>query len=312
MKTHQLSNLLKIALSTVGILSIAGQGAYASDLKGTAFSISLECLNDTTGLLLGTNPTDTSGWQYAFDSNTDGMNGNYWVGAAPGQKNPYDIYGMAIKETATSVILALNGNMKLTGESETGAAGGQIGYGDLFFNMSGKTFEDAMSSGNLFGIHFSSVNASGVQQLGVYSGVQAKTVTDIKEGYTVNTYGGLAGGKNSYEGQVKQGGGNVGYGDLTNSYFTNNGKNQTFNLNAIASGKYLTDISFLTQGAVTQQLLATGYDATKLKGSQTIAFQFNKSAISQSVSEPANLAGLTIFGLALAGSQVRKGRSYKF
>ncbi|MEH2269218.1 MAG: XDD3 family exosortase-dependent surface protein [Nostoc sp.] len=312
MKSNYLSNFLKITLTTVGIFCVAAQGAYASDLKGTAFSISLECLNDTTGLLLGKNSTDASGWQYAFDSNKDGMNGNYWVGSAPGQQNPYDIYGMAIQETDTSVIVALNGNMKLTGESEAGAAGGQIGYGDLFFNMSGKSFDDAMSSGDLFGIHFSSVNASGVQQLGVYGDVQAKTVTDIKEGYTINTYGGLAGGQNSYEGQVKQGGGTVGYGDLTSSYFTNNGKDNTFNLNTILSGKYLTGISFLSQGTVTQQLLATGYDATKLKGSQTIAFQFNKSAITQSVPEPGNIAGFTILGLALAGSQLRKGRSYKF
>ena len=306
MKTHSLFNLLKIGITTFGIFFVAGQGAYASDLKGTAFSISLECLNDTTGLLVGQNPNDASGWQYAFDSNTDGMNGNYWVGAAPGTVNPYDISGMAIKETATSVIVAINGNMKLTGEAEQGATGGQIGYGDLFFNMAGKTFENAMSSGDLFGIHFSSVNASGVQQLGVYSGVQAKTVADIKEGYSVG-YGGLAGdGWISYETQVKQGGGVVGYGDLTSSYFTNNGKDNTFNLNVIDSGKYLNGISFLAQGNVTQQLLTTGYDANKFNGTQTIAFEFQKSGIVQSTPEPASLTGLGIVGLALAGSKRRK------
>ncbi|MEH2236173.1 PEP-CTERM sorting domain-containing protein [Nostoc sp.] len=306
MKTQSLFNLLKIGVATFGIFFVAGQGAYASDLKGTAFSISLECMNDTTGLFMGQTPTDASGWQYALDSNKDGMNGNYWVGAAPGTVNPYDISGMAIKETATSVIVAINGNMKLTGEAEGGALGGQIGYGDLFFNMAGKTFENAMSSGDLFGIHFSSVNASGVQQLGVYSGVQAKTVTDSKEGYSVG-YGGLAGdGWISYETQVKQGGGVVGYGDLTSSYFTNNGKDNTFNLNVIDSGKYLNGISFLAQGDVTQQLLTTGYDANKFNGTQTIAFEFKKSGIVQSTPEPASLAGLGIVGLALAGSKRRK------
>ncbi|MEH2138422.1 PEP-CTERM sorting domain-containing protein [Nostoc sp.] len=306
MKTQNLFNLLKISIATFGILFVAGQGAYASDLKGTAFSISLECLNDTTGLLVGQNSTDANGWQYAFDSNTDGMNGNYWVGAAPGKVNPYDISGMAIKETATSVIVAINGNMKLTGEAEQGAAGGQIGYGDLFFNTAGKTFENAMSSGDLFGIHFSSVNASGVQQIGVYSGVQAKTVADSKEGYSVG-YGGLTGdGWISYETQVKQGGGVVGYGDLTSSYFTNNGKDKTFNLNVIDSGKYLSGISFLAQGDVTQQLLTTGYNATKFSGTQTIAFEFKKSGIVQATPEPASLAGLGIVGLALAGSKRRK------
>lgn len=306
MKTHSLLNLLKIGITTFGIFFVAGQGAYASDLKGTAFSISLECLNDTTGLLMGQNPTDASGWQYAFDSNTDGMNGNYWVGTAPGTVNPYDISGMAIKETATSVIVAINGNMKLTGEAEGGVASGQIGYGDLFFNMAGKTFENAMSSGDLFGIHFSSVNASGVQQLGVYSGVQAKTVTDIKQGYTVATSGGLAGGGNSYESQVKTGGGVASYGDLTSSYFTNNGNDNTFNLNVIDSGKYLNGISFLAQGDVTQQLLTTGYNANKFNGTQTIAFEFKKSGIVQSTPEPASLTGLGIVGLALAGSKRRK------
>ncbi|MEH1941938.1 MAG: XDD3 family exosortase-dependent surface protein [Nostoc sp.] len=306
MKTQNLFNLLKVGITTFGILFVAGQGAYASDLKGTAFSISLECMNDTTGLLLGQNSTDASGWQYAFDSNKDGMNGNYWVGAAAGKVNPYDISGMAIKETATSIIVAINGNMKLTGEAEQGAAGGQIGYGDLFFNMAGKTFDNAMSSGDLFGIHFASANASGVQELGVYSGVQAKTVTNIKEGYTVATYGGLAGGGNSYESQVKQGGGIVGYGDLTSSYFTNNGKDNTFNLNVIDSGKYLSGISFLAQGNVTQQLLTTGYDTSKFNGTQTIAFEFKKSGTVQSTPEPASLAGLGIVGLALAGSKLRK------
>ncbi|QKQ74482.1 PEP-CTERM sorting domain-containing protein [Nostoc sp. TCL240-02] len=306
MKTQKLFNLLKVGIATFGIFFVAGQGAYASDLKGTAFSISLECMNDTAGLLMGQNSTDANGWQYAFDSNTDGMNGNYWVGAAPGKVNPYDISGMAIKETATSVIVAINGNMKLTGEAEQGAAGGQIGYGDLFFNMAGKTFENAMSSGDLFGIHFSSVNASGVQQLGVYSGVQAKTVADSKEGYSVG-YGGLAGdGWISYETQVQQGGGVVGYGDLTSSYFTNNGKDKTFNLNVIDSGNYLNGISFLAQGDITQQLLTTGYDANKFNGTQTIAFEFKKSGIVQPTPEPASLAGLGIVGLALVGSKRRK------
>ncbi|MBH8575597.1 PEP-CTERM sorting domain-containing protein [Nostocaceae cyanobacterium CENA369] len=305
MKYKKVFNCLKVAVTTVGILSVA-QGAYAANLTGTAFSISLECLNDTTGLIAGKNPTDANGWQYAFDSSKDGMNGNYWVGAAPGKENPYDIRGMAFKETSDSVIIAINGNMKLTGESEAGAAGGQIGFGDLFFNMSGKTFTDAMNSGDLFGIRFAEANASGVQKLGVYSGVQAKTVTNIKEGYTVQTYGGLTGGNNSYESQVKQGGGTIGYGDLTSAYFTNNGKDKTFNLNEIASGQYLTGISFLTQGAINKQLLNTGYDVNKFTGSQTIAFKFSKSTIVKDVPESSTLAGLTIVGLAMAGSQIRK------
>jgi len=305
MKTHTGLNLVKIAATAIGIISITGQTASAFDLKpGTALSLSFECLNDTEGLLTGANPINASGWQYAFDSNRDGMNGNNWVNAAPGQTNPYDFSGMAIKETATSVIVAINSNMLLTGQAESGVTGGQVGYGDLFLNMSGKNFLPAMQSGDLFGIHFAGANASGVQQLGVYSGVQAKTVTDIKDGYTVQTYGGLTGGGNSYESQVAQGGGTVGYGDLTSSYFTNNGQNNTFNLNEIASGTYRGGITFLAQGAVTQELLGTGYDATKFNGSQTIAFKFDKSAVS--VPEPATLGGLALIGAALTASKLRK------
>lgn len=305
MQAPKISNLVKVAATAIGLITISGQAASAFDLTpGTAFSLSLECLNDSVGLITGKNATDANGWQYAFDSNTDGMNGNYWVGAAPGKENPYNISGMAIKETATSVIIAINGNMKLGGEAEAGAAGGQIGYGDLFFNMSGKNFLPAMQSGDLFGIRFASANASGVQQLGVYSGVQAKTVTDIKEGYTVATYGGIAGGNNSYQGQVAYGGGTVGYGDLTTNYFTNNGQNNTFNLNEIASGTFVTGISFLSQGAITQELLATGYNSSKFTGSQTIAFQFNKPGVS--VPEPATLSGLAFVGATLATGKLRK------
>lgn len=305
MKTPKFSNLLKVAATAIGIISVTGQAASAFDLKGgTAWSLSLECLNDSVGLVTGAHAVDANGWQYAFDSNTDGMNGNYWVGSAPGQRNPYDLSGLAIKETATSVIIAINANMPLTGQAEAGVTGGQVGYGDLFLNMSGKNFLPAMQSGDLFGIRFASANASGVQQLGLYSGVQAKTVTEIKDGYTVQTYGGLTGGNNSYEGQVAQGGGTVGYGDLTSSYFTNNGQNKTFNLNEIASGTYRGGISFLAQGAVTQDLLATGYNAGKFNGTQTIAFKFDKSAVS--IPEPGTLAGLALVGMTLAASKLRK------
>lgn len=71
---------------------------------------------------------------------------------------------------------------------------------------------------------------------------------------------------------------------------------------AIASGNFLTDIAFLAQGNVTQQLLDTGYDAKNLNGSHTIAFKFNKSALSgtTSVPEPSSIISLAVIGLAIA------------
>ena len=288
------SNLLKSVAVAAGIISITESANAASLTRGTTFSTFLECFNDGVGLVVGQNST-INGWQYAFDSNADGVNGMWGIGAAAGKRNPYDIFGMAVKETADSVIVVLNGNMPLTGNPEASVASGQIGWGDLFFNLSDQDFASAMNSGDLFGIRFSDVNASGVTRLGVYGGVQAKSVTDIKNGYTI-----AAGGISGYENSVTRLGGTVGYGDLSRSYL--GAKDGKFNLNAIASGNFLTDITFLATGDVTPQLLATGYDTTKLAGAHTIAFKFNKSALSAttSVPEPSIAIGLAAIGLAIA------------
>ena len=71
---------------------------------------------------------------------------------------------------------------------------------------------------------------------------------------------------------------------------------------AIASGNFLTDIAFLAQGNVTQQLLDTGYDAKNLNGSHTIAFKFNKSALTgiASVPEPSSIVSLAAIGLVVS------------
>jgi hypothetical protein len=295
------SNLIKVIAAVGGIISITAQAGNAADLnRGTTFNTFLECLNDGVGLVVGQNPT-VNGWQYTFDSNSDGVNGRWGIGAAAGVKNPYDIYGMAVKETADSIIVVLNGNMPLLGSPEASVASGQIGWGDLFFNFSGQDFASAMSSGDLFGVRFSGVNASGVKKLGVYEGVQAKTVTDIKNGFTV-----AAGGLSGYQQAVTRLGGTADYGDLSSRYFA--GNDPRFNLNAIASGNFLTDISFLATGSITPDLLATGYDARKLAGSHTIAFKFDKSALSgtASVPESSSLAGLAFVGLAFASNKLRK------
>ena len=295
MMAGKILNLLKIVAGSLGIIFVTGQAANAASLnRGTTFSTFLECLNDGVGLVIGQNST-INGWQYAFDSNSDGVNGMWGIGAAFGKRNPYDIFGMAVKETADSIIVVLNGNMPLTGNPQASVASFQIGWGDLFFNLSGQDFSSAMNSGDLFGIRFADVNASGVSRLGVYGGVQAKTVTDIKNGYTT-----AAGGLSGYENSVTWLRGTVGYGDLSRNYLV--GNDPKFNLNAIARGNFLTDITFLANSDVTPQLIATGYDATKLAGAHTIAFKFNKSALSRtaSVPEPSSIITLAAIGLAIA------------
>lgn len=303
MSSGKVSNLLKSVAISAGIISVTGSANAASLTPGTTFSTFLECFNDGVGLVIGQN-SNINGWQYVFDSNSDGVNGIWGIGAAFGRRNPYDIFGIAVKETTDSVIVVLNGNMPLTGNPEADVASGQIGWGDLFFNLSGENFVSAMNRGNLFGIRFSDVNASGVSRLGVYGGVEAKTVTDIKNGFTI-----AAGGLSGYENAVTRLGGTVGYGDLSRSYLA--AKDPRFNLNAIAKGNFLTDITFLAQSDVTPQLLATGYNAGNFAGAHTIAFKFNQSALSTtaSVPEPASIISLAAIGLAIACSQVSQSKS---
>jgi hypothetical protein len=331
MNTSIRKTLLGTSIATLGFFALTGQAQAGQLTTGTTFSVSLECLNDSVGLSVGSTGSNhvndsNTGWQYSIDSQTDGMNGNYGVGSAAGTVNPYDIKGIAVKETATSIIVALNANMPLVGNAESGAQGGQIGWGDLFFNFKGETFDQAQAAGDLFGIRFSQYNASTVST-GLYSGVTAQTLTNVKEGYTVGTYGGINGGSNSYQSQVAHGygtagPGTVGYGDLNTNYFTNNGQDNTFNLNSIKLGTFLSAISFLSTGSLTQSLLNTGYNSSLFNGTNTIAFQFDKSALTsnaaaaaasnnptsspETVPEPTTIGGMLLGGWLLKMKRNRK------
>lgn len=281
MKTNVVSNLLKVALTTVGLISVAGQGANAGILtKGATINTFLECINDGVALVVGSNEASNTGWQYAFDATNDGSGGS-----------PYEIFGMAIKETSDSIFVALNANTPLTGNYESGAADHNVGWGDMFFNFSGKNFTDAMNGGDLFGVRFAGTNDSGVSQVGVYSGVTAKSVTGENVGYSsLSAYNSAHPGSN--------------LGDLatTSSYF-----DQSKSLNVISSGTFLTGLNFLNMA----DLVAAGYNQSAFGGSQTIAFKIDKSDLpgAESVPEPSAMLGLTAIGMALAGSKLRKQRA---
>lgn len=278
---------------TFGMLFAFAQTAKADEVKvmtnGVVSNVFLECINDGTATVYDQAKVDKKGWLYTADSSRDGVNGSNIGG------NKYEIYGSAIKETKDSILVVLNSNMSIAGNSDSAARDGNIGWGDWFLNLSGKNFTTASNTGNLFAVRFAGTNDSGVSKVGLYGGVQAMSVTGVNSGF---------GSLSSYQNHVKKYAGsssvaNLGDLAINTSYF-----DQSKSLNAIASGKYLSDISYLNL----DQLKATGYNANQFAGSQTIAFQFNKAAICQaggncqSVPEPTTLLGASIalFGMKLA------------
>jgi len=290
-----------IPLTTAfSLLFVTGQLAKAATLRalneGTVVDTFTECINDGIAMMVGQNPTDEQGWQYTLDSFNDGVNG-YQVGG-----NVYEIYGLALRETSDSIWVALNANMPLTGATAPSAADGNIGWGDLFFNFSGTDFTTASNEGNLFAVRFAGTNDSFAPTIGLYDNVTATSTTAINSGFS---------SIQNYNEWVSVNGGNPSLGDLpANTYYFD----QTQSLNAIASGTYLTGITYLSPTELTE----AGYKLNQFGGSQTIAFKFDKSAICnsgycKSVPEPSGVFGLAVVGLIFGGSQFckryRKGKS---
>ena len=280
-------------VTTFGLLFVTGQPAQAATLRalneGTVVDTFTECLNDGIAMMVGQNPRDEEGWQYTLDSFNDGVNG-YQVGG-----NVYEIYGLALRETDDSIWVALNANMPLTGATAPSAADGNIGWGDLFFNFSGTDFTTASNEGNLFAVRFAQTNDSFAPTIGFYSNVTATSTTAINSGFSsIQIYNEWV---SSHDSSPR-------LGDLPadTSYF-----DQTQSLNAIASGTYLTGITYLSAAELTE----AGYNLNQFGGSETIAFKFDKSAICnsgycKSVPEPSSILGLAVVGLIFGGSQFCK------
>lgn len=120
------------------------------------------------------------GWNYASDPSYDSLGGS-----------EYEIYGMAVKDdlAANTIWVAITANMPLTGIN-TGptlegmpVSNGNIGWGDLFFDFSGKgNYKAANETNSLFGIRFAPNNDSKTPGTGVYSGVNATSVVTENAG----------------------------------------------------------------------------------------------------------------------------------
>lgn len=149
-------------------------------------------------------------WTYTMDSFRDGNDGNVGVGL----KSNYEMYGLAVRAYDGIVSIAFNANLALTGQADS-AADGNIGWGDLFFNFTGKSFKDASAAGELLGIRFADTNDSGASEVGVYDNVKAKSV--IKENSGFKSFNHYQDHVNNHAKDTTPGGnkGEIGYGGLT-------------------------------------------------------------------------------------------------
>lgn len=295
---------LSAATAIFGLLLSVSKPTQAATLTalrtGSVIDTFTECLNDGIALKVGTNPFNEQGWQYATDSANDGVNGEQVGG------NAYEIYGLAVRETENSIWVALNGNTPLTGNNSATAEDGNIGWGDLFFNLSSQGFSNASNQKNLFAVRFAGTNDSGVTEVGLYGNVNATSTTSVNSGFSsLNDYNQHVA---TYGCTGSDCGANLGDLPADTAYFE-----QTQSLNAIASGEYLTDLEFITP----EDLSKAGYNLNLFTGAHTIAFKFDKSAIcqngycqtetkSETVPEPSLVTGLVIFGLTLVGRYLRQ------
>jgi hypothetical protein len=233
-----------------------------------------------------------SNWSYTMDSFTDGHSEFNTVGAG----SKYEMFGMAMKAQDGIISIAFNANVALAGNAYSGAADGNVGWGDVLFNFSGNSLKDASAAGSLFGIRFADTNDSGVAGTGVFSGVTAKSVASTNSGFsTFSNYQSTVSGTNvvAANGTATGQKGQIGYGGATvaeaKSYLTNvNGVSQdTSNsqLNVIASGTKVGDINFL--GAAEIASLASGFAGLGGIGTHTVGFSFSQSLLGQFL-QPAN------------------------
>jgi hypothetical protein len=278
-------------------------------------------------------------WKYTDDSPNDAVDGStVGGGATPG----YEMYGMAYgyDRKLDRFYVAVNSNLPLAG-SDTDASGGNIVYGDLFLNFTGKQFHEINSTNNdkLFALRFAS-NDGNATSNGLYEKVTAKSVTSINSGF---------GSLEDYKSTVVNAGKTPSLGGIdslgttsgTWDYFDNNSTASTPILNVIDTGTKVGGDGFqaLTDSALTS--LGLDLNGFGAYGTQTYGFSFKASALGFAVGderkfvahlfaecgndgmgfngdlgqvvapgvevpEPSILAGLITLGLILKGCKGRK------
>ena len=213
------------------------------------------------------------GWNYAIDPSYDSLGGSR-----------YEIYGMAIKDdlVANTIWVAISGNTPLTGIN-TGpylegmpVSNGNIGWGDLLFDFSGKrNYKTANDSNSFFGIRFAPNNDSKTPGTGIYSGVNATSVVTENAGWwNLHNHANGLRQRTGLDARM----GDLVWNDPYYSPYTNEAsyyRPETHIPNVIASGKKVGDITMVNDAELAAAGFALG--ALPARGSQTIGFKFDKS-----------------------------------
>ncbi len=289
MNTQKLATLIGSAAAALCLISATGGQAQAGQLHNN--------------------------WNYGIDAFNDGSGGA-----------DYEIKGMAIKQTSDSIFVALTSGMPLTGVSASGAADGNIGWGDLFFNFSGTDFKTANNAGNLFGIRFAGTNDSGVGQVGVYGNVTTDSVTTSNNGYSsLAAYYGAG-----YEKPNSMGTDLPTKTAIYNYLYGTSTPVSTPILNIIKTGTFLGGITSLTSTDLVGEGLDFGHFSAN--DTYTFGFKFDRSLLPngnfvsnvfeecgndgvalevKDVPEPSSLAGIAAVGLMIAGAKIRRRQEVK-
>ncbi len=241
----------KLALTAL-LLNASSKEVHGAAFADGVLSLFLECNNDGTALVLGTE--SNNGWQYSKDAIGDMTDGD-----------SYDLTGMAVFQNGNQMFVAIGGNMPLLG---TGLDRNldKIFPGDLFFTPGGQNFQESMAAGNLHAIHFSGSSESGANSgLGVYKNVAAKGVGMHNFGHRT---------LDNYETLVDSSENNF-YGSLgaDNPYFNGTGPGY----NVIAGGNRVANDGFEMLDA--EKLIAEGLKTDSLGGTEFFGFKFNLDAI---------------------------------
>ncbi|MEG3841737.1 XDD3 family exosortase-dependent surface protein [Microcoleus sp. herbarium14] len=259
----KIKNMRSTKLNTLTFIT---NGAFMNSIAKNSirwtYSAAVFCVVIALQPQKATAATLSNGWNYAIDSFSDGVTGPQIGGGE------FEFYGIAVTETSDRAFIAINSNLTLAGYADPLAQRGNINYGDLFFNFSGQNFNTANANRSLFAVRFAAGNDSSAATTGVYSNVSAKNVTEINSGFTNLT---------QYNDRVRSAGGTPSMGDLaaTDPYFEQTG-NWTV-LNSIATGTKVAEINSLTPAALSA--MGLNFAQFNARGSQTIGFSFDKSAM---------------------------------
>jgi hypothetical protein len=254
------------------------------------------------------------GWNYAVGSFNSGTGGSI-----------YELYSIAYKDAGDKMMVAINANMNYNQSSSN-----QITYGDLFFNFSNKSFAEASSAGNLYGVRFATKDSeSGAAQTGVYSGVSAKAVGNVNSGWKNLT---------DYSNYVKS---NNSYGDLNSksSYFKGMDTGSYTIQNSISKGTFEGGLTMLAADLLKSSGLDFSVAGARINpgqaiGANTFGFSFAKpkdfsgnfmanlflecgndglaiSGNASAVPEPTTMAGIALAGGAMTMLRRRRAKQQK-